>query len=171
MQKAITLGEGQSGKLELLLEPDPAAPPLLAKSKEVPKVIILERAQPPKARDNTLATILLTAGGVGIATGAVTGFLALGVRSDLKQSCDGGVCAPGEDAEYAELSAKRDRYRALGTASGVAFAVGLGATVSGLTLLVLNSRQRTATAATHQPAWPRLTFRAGAGSVSVAGAF
>ena len=171
-QKAITLSEGQSAKLELLLEQDPAAPPLpLPVAKEAPKVIILERAQPPKGKDNTLATILLTAGGVGIATGAVTGFLALGVRSDLKQSCSGGICAPGEDAEYAELSAKRDRYRALGTASGVAFAVGLGATVTGLALLVVNSRPRTATSATHQPPWPRLRFQAGVGSVSVSGTF
>ena len=48
---------------------------------------------------------------MGLTTGAVTGFLALGVRSDLKDSCGGGVCVPLSDAEYAELSDKRDRYR------------------------------------------------------------
>ena len=171
VRRDISLGEGQSRQLELVLEPDPAAPPLKAEPKEAPKVIFLQRAEPPKARDNTLATILLTAGGVGIVTGAVTGFLALGVRSDLKNSCEGGVCIPLEDSEYAELNDKRDRYRALGTASGVAFTVGLGAAVTGLALLVFRSQPRTATAFTHPPPPRGLAFEAGLGSVAVTGRF
>jgi hypothetical protein len=170
VQKVITLGEGQTAQLELTLEPDPAAPPLVH-PKPAPEVILVKAPEVPKAKDNTLATILLTAGGVGLATGAVTGFLALGVRSDLKASCGGGVCVPSEDAEYAELSEKRDRYRALGTASGVAFAMGLGATVSGLALLVFNSRSSAATTAAPQARVPRLAIAAGAGYLSVAGQF
>ena len=171
VRRDISLREGQSTEVELSLDPDPAAPPLQARAKEAPKVIFLQRAEPPKTRDNTLATILLTAGGVGIATGAVTGFLALGVRSDLKNGCGGGVCIPLEEAEYAELSGKRDRYRALGTASGVAFTVGLGAAVTGLALLAFTSKPRAVTASSHQLQPHRLAFQAGLGSVAVAGEF
>ena len=170
LRKTVTLREGQTANLDLALEPDPDAPPLPADSKPAPEVIFVKPPEAPKAKDYTLPTILLTVGGVGIATGAVTGFLALGVRSDLKASCGDGKCVPREDAEYAELNAKRDRYRALGTASGVAFAVGLGAAVSGLAVLVFSQRQSaTANGAAH-PA-PRLAFEAGPGSVSLTGQF
>lgn len=171
VRQVIALREGQVAQLELKLLPDPAAPPLLAESKPAPEVILVKAPEARKAPDNTLATILLTAGGVGIATGAVTGFLALGVRSDLKSSCGGGVCVPSEDSEYAELSQKRDRYRTLGTASGVAFAMGLGAAVSGLALLVINSRSSTATTGVRQAGVSRWAVTAGAGYLSVAGQF
>jgi hypothetical protein len=172
VQKVVTLSEGQAAQLDLAIEPDPAAPPLpLPNSKPAPEVIVVKAAAPPPAPDNTLATILLTAGGVGIATGAVTGFLALGVRSDLKESCGGGVCVPNDDAEYAELNDKRDRYNALGTASGVAFAVGLGAAVSGLALLVFNARQNTTTINAPRSKGPRVAFAAGFSSLSLAGEF
>jgi hypothetical protein len=168
VEKAITLREGQTEKLELEAAPDPAAPPLAVEAKPTPEVVYVNTPEKPKARDQTLATILLTVGGVGIATGAVTGFLALGVRSDLKASCGNGTCVPRNEAEYSELSGKRDRYRTLGTASGVAFTVGLGATVSGLGLLVFGARS--ASAATQQP-HPRLAVAAGVGSLSVSGEF
>ena len=171
VRKTITLAEGQTAELELVVEPDPDAPPLVAAAKPAPEVIFVKAPEAPKARDYTLATILLTAGGVGIATGAVTGFLALGVRSDLKESCGGGPCVPLDDAEYAELNEKRDRYRTLGTASGVAFAVGLGATVGGLAVLVFNSQPNASATAAQQPQGPRLTLGAGLGSVSVSGQF
>jgi hypothetical protein len=173
VRKAITLREGQAADLELVVAPDPAAPPLRADSKPAAEVVVVKAPEAPKTRDNTLATVLLSAGGVGIATGAVTGFLALGVRSDLKDSCGGGVCVPGDDAEYAELSEKRDRYRALGTASGVAFTMGLGATVSGLALLVFRERSSAATTtrAPQQAKAPHLEFAAGAGYVTVTGQF
>ena len=164
--KIITLREGQTAKLDLEVAPDPAAPPLPKASKPVPQVIFVKPPEAPKARDNTLATVLLIGGGAGIATGVVTGFLALGVRSDLKASCGSGVCVPDEEGEYAELSEKRDRYRTLGTASGVAFAMGLGATVSGLALLVFSNRSSAATAAAGQARVPRLAV--GPGYVSVA---
>ena len=170
VRRVITLQEGQTAALQLVFEPDPAAPPLPADSKPTPAVVFVETAEAPKPKDYTLATILLTAGGVGIVTGAVTGFLALGVRSDLKGSCGGGVCVPLEDAEYAELSQQRDRYRALGTASGVAFAVGLAGTVSGLALLVF-TKQPSATSGAHEPKAPRLALGAGPGSVSLVGQF
>jgi hypothetical protein len=168
VEKAVTLREGQTADLELVMAPDPDAPPLMAESKPAAEVIYVKTAAPPqKAKDQTLATILLSAGGVGIATGAVTGFLALGVRSDLKSSCSDGVCVPRNEAEYSALNDQRDRYRALGTASGVAFAVGLGATVTGLAVLVFGSRG--ATTGAQRSAAPRLAF--GAGTVSLAGEF
>jgi len=168
VEKSITLREGQTSKLELEAAPDPAAPPLAPEPKPAAEVVYVKTPEKPKPRDQTLATVLLTAGGVGLATGAVTGFLALGVRSDLKASCGNGACVPQNEAEYSELSDKRDRYRALGTASGVAFAVGLGATVTGLGLLVFGTRA--ASAGGRQP-HSRLAVAAGVGSVSVAGEF
>jgi len=175
-QQVVTLGEGQTVQLDLVLAPDPDAPPLAEESKPAPQVIYVDAPAPPKPKDNTLATILLTAGGVGIVTGAVTGFLALGVRSDLKDSCGSGMCVPTNDAEYSDLNGKRDKYRTLGTASGVAFAVGLGATVSGLALLVFGGKsQSTASGAPQPPGLapkgPRFSFSAGLGSLSMTGEF
>jgi len=171
VQKTITLSEGQTAELALVVEPDPDAPPLSAPPKPPPEVIVVNKPAAPKPRDNTLATVLLTVGGVGLAAGAVTGFLALGVRSELKQSCAGGVCVPSDEAEYAELSEKGDRYRTLGTASGVAFAVGLGAAVSGLALLVFNGPPSAASNSAPRSKAPRLAFGAGASFVSLTGEF
>jgi len=172
IQQAITLREGQTAQLDLAVEPDPSAPPLPESSKPAPEVIVVKAPAAPKARDNTLATILLSAGGVGIATGAVTGFLALSARSDLKERCGGATCVPADDAEYSEMSGKRDRYRALGTASGVAFAAGVAAAVGGVALLVFSGNSKTATGRSEPPHdKPRFTLGAGLGSVSVAGEF
>jgi hypothetical protein len=168
VRRGITLREGQTAELELVVAPDPAAPPLPVEPKQAREIIYVKTPEAPKPTDNTLATILLIGGGVGIAAGAVTGILALGVRSDLKDSCSSGACVPADDAEYSDLSEKRDRYRALGTASGVAFAVGLGATVSGLALLVFKPR---AAAGAQPPQSPRLAFGVGAGSISIGGHF
>jgi hypothetical protein len=170
VEKVVTLDEGQAAKVELVAEPDPSAAPAPAESKPAPQVIFVNTPEAPKARDNTLATILLTAGGVGLVTGAVTGFLALGARSDLKDRCGGSVCVPLEDAQYSELSGKRDRYRTLGTASGVAFSMGLGAAVGGLALIVFNRDPHSGSTAARRPG-PRLTLGAGLGSVSLAGDF
>ena len=171
VRKDVVLVEGQTAELDLVAEPDPAAPPLPPPSKKAPEVIFVKPPEAPKARDTTLATILLTVGGVGIVTGAVTGFIALGVRSDLEDSCGGGVCVPLEGDQYVELSEKRDRYQALGTASGVAFAVGLGATVTGLALLVFAKRPPAAANGVSHPPGPRWALRAGPGSLSLAGQF
>ncbi|HEY0463233.1 MAG TPA: hypothetical protein VGC79_03445, partial [Polyangiaceae bacterium] len=70
VQKVITLAEGQTAALELVVAPDPSAPPLPPEPKKAPEVIFVKSPEAPQPKDNTLATILLTAGGVGIATGA-----------------------------------------------------------------------------------------------------
>lgn len=163
MDKVVSLKEGQSAVVAFALEPDPDAPPLPVKPKTREVVVVVEGPKAPKPPDHTLGTILLSAGGVGLATGAITGLLALRTRSDLNKSCSGSVCAPNDDGEYADYRQKIDRYRGLGTASGVAFALGVGATLGGAGLFLFASGgkgSRTSGA-----------LRLGPGSVEVSGHF
>jgi hypothetical protein len=167
--RVITLKEGQSETVEFLLEPDPNAPPLVAAADNPAAVVVLVEARnTPKPPDRTLATILLSAGGVAVATGAITGFLALRVRSDLSKTCTGSVCAPSDAAQYTDYRQQIDRYRGFGTASGVALALGVGAALGGASLLLFtgsSSTNRTGGAG------PGATLRVGPGSVALSGRF
>lgn len=136
--RTISLREGQSETLELRLEPDPAAVRSLIVTPAHPVVDPPPTPSLTRAADHTLPTILLSAGGVALLTGAVTGFIALRTRSELKDSCAASVCTPSSDLEYADYRHKLDRYRALGTASGVALAMGAGAALSGAALLIFS---------------------------------
>jgi hypothetical protein len=164
LQKVVTLQEGKSLELKLSLEPDPYAPAEPAASKPAPRVIVVTAPPAAHTKDHTLATILLSVGGVGLVTGAITGSLALQVHSDLNRSCPNRNCVPTQEAEYADFSAQRDKYRALGTASGVAFAVGAGAALGGAALLLFSGKSsQTGTFST-----PRWAIGAGPTSLSIA---
>jgi hypothetical protein len=83
-------------------------------------------AAPP--RTNVLAYIGFGVGGVGLATGAVTGILTLSQASRLKDNCVRGVCPP---------SAGLDGTQTLGTVSTVAFIAGGVGIAVGIAALVM----------------------------------
>jgi choline-glycine betaine transporter len=85
---------------------------------------------------------LLGIGGAGIATGAVTGFMALGVRSDLDKECENRTCKPILESDVGRYQKDIDRYRLLGTISGVSLAAGVAAAATGGVLLLLGGRER-----------------------------
>jgi len=169
-ERSITLSEGQTAELELKLEPDPNAPAPVEPAK-APRVVVIEAAPlPPPGPDRTLPIVLLSAGGAAIVVGAITGLLALNVRSDLKSACGGQACEPSSQSEYDDYSHKRDRYRGLGTASGVAFATGAGAALGGAALWLFGQPSSSGRAAL-DPRTTHPSLQVGLGSLFVSGAF
>ncbi len=75
-------------------------------------------------------------GGVGLATGIVTGILAVGKHSDIAGRCSGNVCPPDQQSNI-------DGYNTLGTISTVGFVVGGVGAAAGVTLLVLQPKPGT----------------------------
>jgi len=82
-----------------------------------------------------LPWIALGVGGAGLAVGAVTGIMALGVRSDLSEACPSGTCHPDNEDEAARMEDDLSEYHTLGTISGIGFGVGLAGAVTGVVLL------------------------------------
>ncbi|MEO6600536.1 MAG: hypothetical protein ABIQ16_11720 [Polyangiaceae bacterium] len=172
LQKAITLKEGQSAELELTLERDPnAAPPPIASPPLAPEVVVV--AAPPLAQspDRTLPIVLVSAGGAALVVGAVTGIMALSVRSDLRKTCTSGVCVPSSESEYTDYRQKRDRYRGLGTASGVSLAMGAGAALTGVALFLFSGKSSSSVAVADETHATHPSLQVGLGSLLISGAF
>jgi hypothetical protein len=167
-ERAITLSEGQTDALELTLEPDPQAPAPVEQAK-APRVVVIEAAPVPARADRTLPVVLLSAGAAALVVGAISGALALDARSDLKRACGGRACVPESQGEYDDYTKKRDQYRGWGTASGVAFAMGAGATLGGVALWLFGKPPSSETTALEKRTPPSL--QVGLGSLVVSGAF
>ncbi|MES1174059.1 MAG: hypothetical protein ABUL62_06995 [Myxococcales bacterium] len=169
----ITLSEGQTAEIELALEPDPNAVTVVPPPK-APRVVVVEAAPPPPTGpDRTLPIVLLSAGGAAIVVGAVTGVLALNARSELVSACGGRKCEPTTETEYEDYRQQRDKFRGLGTASGVAFAMGAAATLGGgaLWLFTGGSSSSSAHESAHETRLTRPSLQVGLGSLSVSGVF
>jgi hypothetical protein len=117
----ITLGPAESVMLEETAAPvdDPVQP--------------TTSAQP-----SPLPWIALGVGGAGLAVGTVTGIMALGIHSDLSESCPDGKCHPQSPEEEERMKDDRSQYRTLGTISGIAFGVGLAGAATGVVLLLMD---------------------------------
>lgn len=171
VQRSIALEEGRSYEVELSLEPDPHAA-AAAKEPEKPRRIVVHAPPAPApGPDRTLPIVLLSTGGAALVAGAVTGVMALGVRSELERACGGEVCVPTNEGEYADFRQQRDKYRALGMASGVTLAIGASATITGAALLLFTGRPQAAESRARQAHMSRTSLQVGLGSVSVTGAF
>jgi hypothetical protein len=142
-EQSVTLGEGEVKELEVSLELEGDAVGRAELDEQLPE----ERARAAArartaAPNNTLAYVMLGIGGAGLVTGAVTGGMALGLRSKLNKDCTDGVCHPELDSQAKRYQKDIDRYRLLGTVSGVGFGAGVAAAATGGVLLWLNSRDR-----------------------------
>ena len=142
-EQSVTLGEGEVKVLEVSLELEGNAVDRAELDEQHPE----ERARGAAkvnatAPNNTLAYVMLGIGGAGLVTGAVTGGLALGLRSKLNEDCTDGVCHPQLEIQAKRYQKDIDRYRLLGTVSGVSFGAGVAAAATGGVLLWLNGRDR-----------------------------
>ncbi len=149
----VTLGEGGDQELAVRLQKDPnaaaAAPPAPVAP---PPVVVAPPPGPvsdaPPKKSNTLAYVALGVGGAGLVVGGITGFLALGKKSDL--DCQGTRCPSSQKDEL-------DSARSMATVSTVGFAVGFVGVGAGIVLLLTGNHQSASLPR------PKLAERAGQG--------
>jgi PEGA domain len=130
---SVTLAEGGSQEISVKLEKDPnavattPAPPVTT----APVVTTGPTAPPsdtsPK-KNNALAYVSLGVGGAGLLVGGITGFLALGKKSDLKGCVDTKCPSSQQDT--------LDGAKSMATVSTVGFAVGFVGVGVGVVLLL-----------------------------------
>jgi hypothetical protein len=152
-KSTVTLAEGGTQEVSLKLEKDPnavaAAPPPAPPA----AVVTTAPTQPPAdtapKKNNTLAYVALGVGGAGLLVGGVTGFLALGKKSDLKGCVDTRCPSSQEDT--------LDSAKTMATVSTVGFAVGFVGVGLGVVLLLTGGGSNDAAAlakpqlAKHEP--------------------
>ncbi|MET0792399.1 MAG: hypothetical protein ABW061_12830 [Polyangiaceae bacterium] len=130
--KTLNLAEGEEGSVafELQLDPDQQPVPV-----PVPVTPVVEA---PAPRSHTRSYVAFGVAGAGFIVGGVTGTLALGKRSTLKEHCPDPNNCPDAD----NVSA----YHTLGYASGAGFAVGVAGVATGITFWLLDNRAASAPA-------------------------
>lgn len=139
----FALVEGESRSIELRLpepvvEPSPALPPapppMVPTSPPASPRFVPAIETEPSEREGTdfgpLVPLSLTLGGLGLATGVVTGSIALSQTSALEERCPNQRCAPDEHALLAT-------HQALTTTSTVSFVVGAALATAGVVLWAL----------------------------------
>jgi hypothetical protein len=100
-------------------------------------------------------------GGAGLLVGGITGFLAMGKKSDLDKVCTNGTCPPSAQSDL-------DSYHSMGMISTIGFIVaGVGA-AAGVVLLVTQPKNPPPQAATTKL---QVTPYVGLGSVGAIGRF
>jgi hypothetical protein len=133
---SVTLAEGGAQEISLKLEKDPSAvaapPPPVATT---PPIVTTGPAPTPTdttpKKNNTLAYVALGVGGAGLLVGGITGFLALGKKSDLKNCVDTRCPSSQKDT--------LDNAKSMATVSTVGFAVGFVGVGLGVVLLLTGS--------------------------------
>lgn len=139
-RSSITLTEGGAQELSISLQKDPsateAAPP-------PPPTPVIAAVPPPvpasdtgTKKSNTPAYVALGIGGAGLVVGGITGFLALGKKSDLKGCVDNACPSSQKDT--------LDSARSMATVSTVGFAVGFVGVGVGVVLLLTGNHSSNA---------------------------
>lgn len=162
----LELPDGGERAVTLDLDVDPSFG-RTAQAPDVKRVAAPNRSNPPRKKTKTLAYVSLGLGGVGLATGAVTGIISLGARSDLKSQCGGNVCPPGAP-EYKSL---HDKYVTYSIVSGVSFGVGIAATAVGVWQLLSSDPAPAQSTSTQQARTVSLLPYATTDGLGVLGAF
>lgn len=138
----VTLAEGASQELALQLQKDPSA---VTETPPPPPPVVLAPAPVAPTTDsapkksNTLAYVALGVGGAGLLVGGVTGFLALGKKSDL-DGCQEKKC-PESQADTL------DSAKSMATVSTIGFAVGFVGVGAGIVLLLTGNDSASASTA------------------------
>lgn len=141
-KQRIALADGESSSVALVLH----ARPMRSRTGD----------QASGSTRTTAGYITLGVGGVGIGVGAVLGLVAMQKKRDLDAACPGGRCGPGRAGEL-------DSARNIGTASTIAFGVGLAAAAVGAWLVIGDDRGA--------PSGASARVWLGPGSAGVLGAF
>ena len=147
-KSSVTLAEGGSQELAVKLEKDPAAavttpPPATTTAPVVTTGPTAPPADTGTKKSNTLAYVALGVGGVGLVVGGVTGFLALGKKSDLK-GCVDTKCPSNQQSTL-------DGAKSMATVSTVGFAVGFVGVGVGVVLLLTGNGSGSASASKGAP--------------------
>ena len=148
--QTVTLAEGQELSVSLVVKLDPAA----IKPAERPLAVATDR--PPRSK--VPGIVLLGIGGAGIASGAVTGIMALGTRSTLNTECPNRQCGPSASSDLSSL-------KTLSWVSTIGFAAGAAAAGVGVILLVRSTSDPSKTGRL------TLTPSIGFGNVGLSGEF
>jgi hypothetical protein len=161
---SFSVDEGKATKFTVTLEraPSQAAAAAPATGEASPSASGTRRGG---SLNKTLGVISLGVGAAGLATGVVTGILAVGRHGDLQNNpCSSGPCGSLAAASY---NSDLDGYHTMSTVSTVGFVVaGVGA-AAGVLLLLTAPRQPKEDAATR----PQLELKAGWRSLALSGAF
>lgn len=171
-EQAFTLAEGERRTIELKLpvpEPPPPPPdPVPPKIEPIKPPAVAPKPPPEKAvapRGLTpVVPVALSVAGVGLATGIVTGAIALSQVGALQTQCLNTRCLPDQQGL---LSA----HQALGTASTVGFAVGGAAAAVGVTAWIIDVARRPGNPSTAPPKGASLELRWTGTGVAVNGAW
>lgn len=137
----VTLAEGGTQELAIKLEKDPAAaaappPPTSATPAVVTAGPVTPLGDTSPKKNNTLAYVALGVGGAGLVVGGITGFLALGKKSDLKNCVD--------DKCPSSQSDTLDSAKSMATVSTVGFTVGFVGVGVGVVLLLTGNNSASA---------------------------
>ncbi|HYJ08192.1 MAG TPA: PEGA domain-containing protein [Polyangiaceae bacterium] len=156
---SVTLTEGGTQEVALKLEKDPNAAAAQPEPAPPPPVVVAPPPAPPAdtspKKSNALAYVALGVGGAGMIVGGVSGFLALGKKSDL----DGCVDEKCPSSQKDTL----DSAKTMATVSTIGFAVGFVGVGAGVVLLLTGGGSSSANLNA-----PKLTKQHAAGSVHVA---
>jgi len=166
-EEVVELGEGDHKTVALSLVAPPAAepehavtpiaaPPAAAPESQPP--LVDAREPGPRARGlRQVGWVAVAVGGVGIATGAIAGALAMSARNDL--DCPNNICAMGTDADV-------KRFNRLLVISTVGFIAG-GVLAAAGVALVLSPSRSSAASGRGAGASARLTFAVSPGAVAL----
>jgi hypothetical protein len=145
--RMIVLKEGESQSITISLER-----PESVELEEAPVQPETKPGADESSSSSPLPWIAFGVGGAGLAVGAVTGVMALGVHSDLKESCPTSTCTPENADERQRMEDDLSQYHTLGTISGIGFGIGLAGAATGVVLLLTAPKAESApTAASITP--------------------
>jgi hypothetical protein len=147
-KSSLTLAEGGTQEITVKLEKDPNAAAVATTTPPpggaTPALVTTGPTPPlsdkPAKKNNTLAFVALGVGGAGLLVGGVTGFLALGKKSDLKNCVDTRCPSSQKDT--------LDSAKSMATISTVGFAVGFVGVGVGVVLLLTGNSSASASRAT-----------------------
>jgi hypothetical protein len=148
-ERSVLLKEGEHARVTLEFAPADAGP--LVRSTEPPAPIesgpaISSQMRPgtgdsaPGRRQRTFGWTTVTAGGVGLTLGVVSGLWAMSKRSKL---LDSPLCSKDNDVSCAaDKAGEVDSYNSMRTVSTVGFIAGGVLTAAGVTLLLTAPKQQ-----------------------------
>jgi hypothetical protein len=141
---SVTLAEGGSQDISVKLEKDAnaaaATPPPVAAQPVVTTAPVAPPSDTSPKKSNTLAYVSLGIGGAGLLVGGITGFLALGKKSDLT-GCVENKCPSSQQDTL-------DGAKSMATVSTVGFAVGFVGVGVGVVLLLTGNNNSASLATT-----------------------
>lgn len=146
VERSVKVSESAHERVTLSFRPEPGTtPPPKPVLSPQPSTSSPERDQPTSgSTQRTLGWIGIGVGSVGLVFGGITGFIAMGKKSDLDDTCLDRKCGPDQHSDVDSY----DRQRLL---SSLGFGIGLVGMAAGITLLATAPSDRPGVAARVHP--------------------